>query len=429
MKICVQGLWHLGCVTAAGAAALGHHVVGLDFDETIVANLRAGGAPVFEPGLDDLIRRGLASGNLSFSSTLSCLEATDLLWITYDTPVDDGDQADAEWVLEQIGRSLIAVDAETAVLISSQLPVGSVGRLERQAARRGASRSPRIAYSPENLRMGRAVEDFLHPDRIVVGARSNFDKRLLRELMDPLTGSIEWMSVESAEMTKHAINAFFATSVAFANEIASICEAAGADALEVARGLRTESRIGARAYLAPGEAFAGGTLAREVAFLNRAAQASGVATPLLDAVLPSNDAHKLWAQSKLRTLFADLSRITVAIWGLTYKPDTDTLRRSPAAELCDWLLSQGSSIHVHDARVKALPPHWRATVRRFEQPLEAAHGADVLVIATPWTGYRSIAVHTLALGAAPLAVLDANRFLPALSALGGRVKYLAVGIP
>jgi UDPglucose 6-dehydrogenase len=287
----------------------------------------------------------------------------------------------------------------------------------------------KVAYSPENLRLGHAVDDFLRPKRIVVGVRSRGDRELLHGLLSSITESIEWMSVESAEMTKHAINAFLAASVAFANEIASICESVGADAKEVERGLKTEARIGPRAYLSPGAAFAGGTLARDVAFLNRTALERGVTTPLLASVLPSNTMHQQWVQRKLRGLFADLSRATVAVWGLTYKPGTDTLRRSASVELCNWMIREGMTIHVHDPMVQSLPDDWCNAVKRYGDPIAAVNGAHALVVATEWPIYCGISADQLIQCSPRLVVLDANRFLTNLAAAEGRVKYLAVGMP
>jgi UDPglucose 6-dehydrogenase len=352
-----------------------------------------------------------------------------VLWVTYDTPVDDDDNADADFVMARIAQALPEMRGETLLLVSSQLPVGSVRRLEQTAALNHGARQLRVAYCPENLRLGNAVDDFLHPSRMVVGVRSNRDRELLHGLLSPITESLEWMSVESAEMTKHAINAFFATSVVFANEIASICESVGADAKEVERGLKTESRIGPRAYLSPGAAFAGGTLARDVAFLDRTARAYGMVTPLLSSVLSSNDAHKLWVRRKLETLFADLSQATVAVWGLTYKPGTDTLRRSMSVELCDWMIREGAKIHVHDPMVKKLPIYWCDAVERYDDPVAAVQGANALVVATEWPVYRGISAAQLLQGSGHLVVLDANRFLTSLASLEGSLSYFAVGMP
>jgi UDPglucose 6-dehydrogenase len=400
----------------------------MDFDEARVANLSKGIAPIFEPGLEELIRRGLSSGNLRFTEAVNDAKDVDVLWVAYDTPVED-DDADTDFVMAQIERALAGMSRDVVVLVSSQLPVGSVRRLEYAETLSHKTPQLKVAYSPENLRLGRAVDDFLRPQRIVVGVRSSRDRDLLHGLLSSITESIEWMSVESAEMTKHAVNAFLAVSVAFANEIASICESVGADAKEVERGLKTENRIGPRAYLSPGAAFAGGTLARDVAYLNQTAHERGVITPLLSSVLASNDSHKHWVQRKLRGLFVDLSRATVAVWGLTYKPGTDTLRRSPSVELCDWMIREGVTIHVHDPLVKSLPHHWCDAVTRYDDPIAAVLGAHALVVATEWPMYRTISTDQLIECSAHLVVLDANRFLTNLAAAEGRVRYFAVGMP
>jgi UDPglucose 6-dehydrogenase len=372
----------------------------------------------------------LSTGNLRFSSMMeNATQDVDVLWVAYDTPVDDDDNADTGFVMAQIERALVGLNEDVVVLVSSQLPVGSVRRLERFAASNGGGRRLRIAYSPENLRLGSAVRDFLHPGRIVAGIRSPLDKELLHRLFSSISESIEWMSVESAEMTKHAINAFLATSVVFANELAAICESVGADAKEVERGLKSEGRIGPRAYLSPGAAFAGGTLARDIAFLARTAREHEVNTPLLSSVLPSNDNHKHWVQQKLRALFDDLSQTTIAVWGLTYKPGTDTLRRSLSVELCDWMIRQGAAIHVHDPMAKDLPQHWCGAVKRYDQPVAALQGAHALIMATEWPIYRTISSDQWNQCSDRLVVLDANRFLLNLAAAGGRLKYLAVGMP
>jgi UDPglucose 6-dehydrogenase len=429
MNIGVLGLWHLGSVTAAGLAALGHRVIGLDFDAPRVAKLSKGVAPVFEPGLDELITRGLSSGNLRFSSKISDATDIDLLWVTYDTPIDAQDGADTNFVMQQIEHALLDLPTDLPVLISSQLPIGSVHRLQQAEISRGNGRQRRFAYGPENLRLGNAVNDFLHPGRVVIGVSSDAHKDILQALFSSITDSIEWMSVESAEMTKHAINAFFAASVVFANEVALICERVGADAKEVERGLKTEPRIGARAYLAPGGAFAGGTLARDIGFLKQVARAHGISTPLLSSVLPSNDAHKCWVQKKIQDLFADLSQLTVAVWGLTYKAGTDTLRGSVSVDLCDWLIRQGATIHVHDPVVQDLPARWSNGLRRFDDPAAALQGADALVLATEWPLYRLVIADEAMRMRPGFVVLDANHYLTGLAGSKGLLKYFAVGMP
>lgn len=279
---------------------------------------------------------------------------------------------------------------------------------------------------PENLRLGNAINIFLNPDRIVVGIRSESDKKTLEQLLLPLTKKVEWMSVESAEMTKHALNAFLAISVTFANEIASICELVGADAKEVELGLKSESRIGPKAYLSPGGPFAGGTLARDIEFLGKISQDCLLATPLLSSVKLSNDAHKKWVQRKLLERFPDPTAIQVSMWGLTYKAGTDTLRRSLAVELVDWLLDRGGRVQVYDPMVKELPIHWGDRVKKCVGPLDNLRGIQVLVVGTEWPEFKDDARRLHEFADSNLVVIDANRHLKA-SLEGTAFDYLSVG--
>jgi UDPglucose 6-dehydrogenase len=429
MEVCVQGLWHLGSVTAACLASVGHDVIGLDTDQTTINDLAQGRAPLFEPGLDALLQAGIASKKLRFSAApTDAVTGAAVLWVTFDTPVDDEDQADVEFVHTQIKGVLQLLDEGAVVLVSSQMPVGSIGKLEDFARQSLPNKRLSFACFPENLRLGKAIDVFLKPDRIVVGVRNPESRATLERLLLPITDKIEWMSVESAEMTKHAINTFLATSVSFANEIAAICELVGADAKEVERGLKTEARIGPKAYLSPGGPFSGGTLARDIEFLGMASRAKNLVTPLLSSVRPSNDEHKNWVRRKLLAQFGKLNGVTVAIWGLTYKPGTDTLRRSLAVELCDWLLEQGASVHVHDPAVQHLPERWVGRVYSHKLALGALAEADVLVVGTECPEFREKASELVSVAKPHLVVIDANRHLQAALASSG-LKYVAVGTP
>lgn len=429
MRVCVQGLWHLGSVTAACLAASGHDVSGLDADVATIEKLKLGKAPLFEPGLDDLLQAGIDHGRLHFhSNPAQALAGAEVMWVAFDTPVDDDDQADVAFVLDQVQLALPHLADGAVVLVSSQMPVGSVRKLEAFAQQSLSGKKLEFACSPENLRLGKAIEVFSKPDRIVVGVRTVRAREVLQKLLAPITDRVEWMSVESAEMTKHAINAFLATSVTFANEIAAICELVGADAKEVERGLKTEARIGPKAYVSPGGPFAGGTLARDIEFLGIESRAHHLVTPLLSAVRPSNDEHKHWVQRKLLQQFGSLGAVTIAVWGLTYKPGTDTLRRSLAVELCDWLLSQGASVRAYDPEVKEIPQRWSGRLTRHTTALEAVSGADALVVGTEWPVLRQSAAELAAHAKPTLVVVDANRHLQAQLARTG-FKYIAVGTP
>lgn len=426
MKVCVQGLWHLGAVTAACLASIGHEVVGLDEDRLTVAGLQEGKAPLFEPGLDKLLAAGLQQGNLSFTSDVNlALADAEIVWVAYDTPVDNDDRADIEYVSSKVKANIAAMRHETVVVVSSQMPVGSIKAFEQFSLSLGRG-DLHFVCSPENLRLGNALNVFLKPDRIVVGVRNTAAKEKLTALLQPITERLEWMSVESAEMTKHAINAFLATSVTFANEIAAICEIVGADAKEVERGLKTEARIGPKAYLSPGGPFAGGTLARDIEYLGQASTAGNLATPLLSSVKVSNDEHKNWVRRKLLELFPDLGGVEVAVWGLTYKVGTSTLRRSQSVELCDWLISKGAKLHVHDPAAMDLPKSWTADVVRHESAAEAVSQAKVLVVGTEWPDYRANLETLSEEVRRRLTVIDANRFLQAQASVLGP-RYIAVG--
>ena len=429
MKVCVQGLWHLGSVTAGCLATLGHKVVGLDFDEYVIRGLRASKPAIFEPGLKEMIATGLDSGRLQFIASLEELPSDiEVLWVAYDTPVNEDDVADVDFVVAQVEKVLPYMSIDSTVLVSSQMPVGSIRRIEAIAEKLCPEKELGFSCSPENLRLGKAMDAFLKPDRVVVGVRADGDRKRIGQLLAPITDRIEWMSVESAEMTKHAINAFLATSVVFANEIAAICEMVGADAKEVERGLKSEHRIGPKAYLSPGGAFAGGTLARDIEFLKVVSQTHQLSIPLLKSVKTSNDLHKSWVRRKLKALLPSLDGVVVVVWGLTYKPGTDTLRRSLAVEMCNWLIEQGAKVRVHDPAVKELPSAWHGLVQRFDDPVAALEGAQVLLVATEWPEYREIPKDCVAGAALGLVVLDPNRFLSSLGTAAA-LRYVAVGTP
>ena len=429
MKVCVQGLWHLGSVTAACLASVGHQVIGLDSENDVVQRMMMGKGPVSEPGLDELLKAGFDSGQLRFTSQAKeAVKEIKVLWVTLDTLVGEDDLADTEYVLQQVKSTLPLVPEGTTILISSQLPVGSVAELESFAIQYCNRTDLNFACSPENLRLGKALDVFLNPDRIVAGVRNEVTRSVLSELLSPVTDRIEWMSVESAEMTKHAINSFLATSVTFANEIAAICERVGADAKEVERGLKSESRIGPKAYLSPGAAFAGGTLARDVQFLHQQAVEKNFKTPLLSSIRISNDEHRKWVHRQLQKKFPNLAGATIAIWGLTYKPGTSTLRRSLAVELCYWLLEKGVRLSVHDPAAEDLPVDWSGLVTRKNTPLEALNQAEALVVATEWSEYKSIEPKDMTGLGTRLLLVDANRFLQHLKDAEG-IEYVAVGIP
>lgn len=430
MKICVFGLWHLGTVIASCLAEKGFEVVGLDQDPNRIENLQTGIPPIFEPGLEESIKKNLASKKLILTTDEDiALDKTSIVWVTFDTPVDETDRADADYVINQIKKLFIHLRSGMILLISSQLPVGSTRQLEAAFLRQYPNKKVIFAYSPENLRLGKAIESFTKPERIVVGLRNKGDRENLEILFRPFCNNIEWMSIESAEMVKHGLNAFLAMSIAFINELAILCERVGADAREVERGLKSDPRIGIKSYLSPGAAFAGGTLARDVVFLDIIGKSVAIPTPLISAVNVSNQEHKMWSFNKLKMELGDLNGKTVAVLGLTYKPGTNTLRRSSSIELCEKLVKHGVIVKCHDPSLKKLPAEYEEKFIVSSTIIGALKGSDALVVATEWPDYKVLSVDDVLQTMHKPIVIDANRFLEKPLGQDKRICYFAVGMP
>lgn len=382
MKVVVTGLWHLGCVTAA-CVAKEFDVVGLDFDEEVVAGLREGRAPIGEPGLDELIAKGMADGRLSWTTdAVDAGAGADLLWVCWDTPVDADDVADVEWVIERVRRGIAGLREGAVVLVSSQVPVGTCARLAEEFPKL------RWACSPENLRLGKAIAAFTEADRAIVGCGDN-DRDLLGRLFAPFAKEVIFMRVASAEMVKHGLNAFLALSVTFINEIGRLCELTGADAGEVSVGLKSDVRIGKRAYLGAGGPFAGGTLARDVVALSELGSARGETLEVIPAIKRSNDRHRGWAFGALERELGRLDGKRVAVLGLVYTVGTNTLRRSAAVELCEKLVAAAVDVRAFDPEVKELPRELSA-VTLTGSVSDALAGADAAVLCTGWPEFREI---------------------------------------
>jgi UDPglucose 6-dehydrogenase len=426
-KVAVVGLWHLGSVTSACLASIGHHVAGFDPDGERVAQLAAATPPVAEPGLAELIAGALDDGTLIFTNDPeAALAGAQVVWITFDTPVDDDDHADTEAVVRQTEALAADLEPGATVIVSSQLPIGTTARIERLLAAARPEADIGVACSPENLQLGRAVDAFLHPARVVVGVRSERDRCRIAALLEPLGTELLWTTPESAEMSKHALNAWLAMSVAFTNEVARLCEETGAQAGEVEQALRSEPRIGMHAYVHAGGSFAGGTLARDLEYLREIGADRDAPTPLLDGVRASNDCHAGWARQTIDRELEAIGGCRIAVLGLTYKPGTDTLRRSSSIELCRELASEGAEVIVHDPAARELPGD--LDVERAGDVEAALRGARAVVIATPWPEYVDAVTELLAAHDEPMLVVDPTGLLADLADRRG-IVYRAVGRP
>jgi UDPglucose 6-dehydrogenase len=428
MDVCIIGLWHQGIVGAACLADLGCNVVAADHDASKIALLNGGKAPLFEPGLDELIGKGLAVGRLRFSNEVArSVQGCPYVLIMFDTPVNDRDESDLSGVFAAAEEIAPHLEDGVVLYVTAQVPVGSCDRIARIVREGNPSLRFGIAYSPENLRLGQAIDRFLRPPLPVIGADDPATLDRLEPLLAPL--GVKWVKVglRTAEMTKHALNAFLATSIGFANELGNLCDEVGADGNRIAEVLRLEPRVGPKAMLFPGLGFAGGTLARDMQTLRSLGDRSGLETPLLDGVWTSNQQQNRLVLRKLAKAFGSLSGVPAAVLGLTYKPDTSTLRRSASLEIIADMVRAGMRVSAHDPKADRAEVAAQSDFRFVEDVYAAVEGADVLVLITAWPEYKALdfaRVKSLMSGSL---VIDTANMLDATVLQGLGFQYYDIG--
>jgi UDPglucose 6-dehydrogenase len=392
VKIAVIGTGYVGLVTSTCLAESGNDVVGIDKDAAKIARLEAGQLPIYEPGLLELVQRNRREERLSFTTDLVAgIAAARLIFIAVGTPPgpDGAPDLGAVWA---VGDAIAAAAKEPKIVIlKSTVPVGTNRKLaERLAGRTSVAHD--VASNPEFLKEGAAVEDFMKPDRVVVGVRRPVVGDTLNELYSPFLRTERpflVMSPESAEMTKYVANAMLATKISFINEMANLCEVLGADINDVRRGIGHDARIGFQ-FLFPGAGYGGSCFPKDVQAVLSMARAHNVPAPLIDAVEQVNQGQKKVLFQKIRKHYGDALRgKTLAIWGLAFKPRTDDIREAPALALIDALLAEGVKLRVHDpealANVRAL---YGERLAYFDRPYGALEGADGLAIVTEWQEFR-----------------------------------------
>lgn len=385
-KIGVIGLWHLGCVISASWVKLGYSVIGFDYDFERVRKLNEGIPPIFEPNLKETIEQGLKDKLLSFSNNITSLSACDFIFLSYDTPVRDDDSSDTS-ILEKSVRDVRSVmKHESVLIISSQSPAGFCSILRNIL--KESNDSLELAYSPENLRLGEAIECYLKPGRIILGTASNVAEQKCINLFKNITNEIISMNLESAEMVKHGINSFLAMSIVFANSMSDICEIKNARIDDVIQGMKSDTRIGDRAYLSPGIGFSGGTLGRDLKVLNEANENSNGFAKLFGFIHRSNIERKDEIVKKIKNVLGDLNHKTIGVLGLTYKPGTSTLRRSLPLEIVDSLIKEGSNIKVFDPKADYSELTFTPKFSIKESIEEVSFNADLILILTEWQQFK-----------------------------------------
>jgi len=399
MNVTVIGTGYVGLVTGACLADAGNTVFCLDVDENKIARLNQGEIPIFEPGLEPVVKRNREAGRLRFSTDVAASVAHgELQLIAVGTPPGEDGSADLQHVLaaaRAIGRHM---QGYKVVVTKSTVPVGTADKVKQaiiqELKKRGTGSDFTVVANPEFLKEGAAVEDFMRPDRIIIGSDDARAVALLRQLYAPFQRNRERvivMGVRSAELTKYAANSMLATRISFMNEVANLAEAIGADIEEVRRGIGSDPRIGYQ-FLYAGAGFGGSCFPKDVKALQRSAGEAGHPLKLLAAVEAVNEAQKHVLAGKIRTHFGSLSGKTIALWGLAFKANTDDLREAPSLSLIDDLTREGASVQAydpaagHEAR-KLLEKN--GNVKIVDSAIDALEGADALAIVTEWQEFRS----------------------------------------
>jgi UDPglucose 6-dehydrogenase len=377
MKVGVCGLWHLGVVYSVGMTRLGHQVVAYDQDSSTVHKLNNAQLPVFEPDLTEILEDSIRRQSIKFTDSIQDLQDLDILVIAYDTPIDEDGDANYKSVIAHFEKIAQSLRKNTVIMISSQLPIGSGDVISKIAISHGLL--GKIVVQPENLRLGKSLESFFQPERIVVGTPDGKEDETIIQLFQELKKPILWVHRKSAEMIKHALNSYLALNITFMGEIAEICEQHGGDAKEVEIGLRTDSRVGPNAYLSPGLGFSGTTLARELKILSEHQSEERPVPTLLQTVLISNDYNNMWLDRELNKILKKQQKtLKICFWGVTYVNNTDTLRGSNIYQLMQKLSKEGHEISYVES--VELGSEFSFKFKRNSSPEESLDESDLIVV-------------------------------------------------
>jgi UDPglucose 6-dehydrogenase len=394
MHVAVIGSGYVGLVAGACLSETGNDVICVDKDQEKIARLQRNEIPIYEPGLEPMVRRNQEEGRLTFTTDLgAAIRAARVIFIAVGTPPGEDGSADLQHVLavaREIGRNM---NEPKIVVTKSTVPVGTAEKV--RTAVRGETTLPfAVCSNPEFLKEGAAIEDFMKPDRVVIGVDDEDAKAVMGELYAPFTrqggNRILFMDIASAEVTKYAANAMLATRISFMNQMALFCELVGADVNNVRLGIGSDQRIG-RAFLYPGPGYGGSCFPKDVKALIHTADGLGLSMDVLKSVEAVNECQKLVVLEKvLRYLGQDLSGKIVGLWGLAFKAETDDMRESPTIPLIEGLLAAGARVQTHDPKATDSARHiFGDRVMYAADPYSAAHGADALVVMTEWLLYRN----------------------------------------
>ena len=433
MKIVVVGTGYVGLVTGTCFADSGNQVTCIDIVEEKINALRRGEIPIYEPGLSELVSKNCDQKRLGFTTELSTVaKAADLIFLAVGTPQADDGSANLDALFGAVEQLAPHLNEKSIVVTKSTVPVGTNAAIYNRL-KELTGRDCHDASNPEFLKEGAAINDFMLPDRVVVGVRSEQVGEVLRKLYAPFLRTDKpflVMSPESAEMTKYVANALLATKISFINEMANICGPMGADINDVRRGIGHDRRIGFQ-FLFPGVGYGGSCFPKDVRALSRMAEQSEVEPQILRSVDEVNERQKLVLLKKIRDHFGSkLSRCTLAIWGLAFKPRTDDIREAPALALIQPLLEEGARLRVHDpVAMDNVRKELSDRVFYAATPIEAVQGADALVIMTEWSEFRHPDTDELLRGLAAPVIFDGRNLYEPQQMQNAGVTYHSIGRP
>jgi UDPglucose 6-dehydrogenase len=431
MKLCIIGAGHVGLVTGACFAEIGHHVICVDNDRHKVDMLIAGKVPIYEPQLEELIHRNVAAKRLFFSSSVKGgVDASEVIFVTVPTPLRTDGNVDLSCV-EQVACAIaLALRAYRVIVDKSTVPVKTGEKVAEIIHRYNAAGTPfDIVSNPEFLREGCAVKDSLHPDRIVIGSSSQRAIALMEKIYEPFSTTLLITDVKSAELIKHAANSFLALKISYINMVARVCEANKADVKKVADGIGLDKRIG-RDFLDAGIGYGGSCFPKDIAtFIAICQQQLGEPFELLKEVQRINDTQLEYFVSKIRGVLRVLEGKKIAVWGLTFKPDTDDIRNSVAVDLINLLASERAVVQVYDPKgMKKSKELGVVPAARFaSSPLDAAQGAEALVIATEWKEFAAVDLRELKARMQAWFIFDGRNLLNPSVVRQSGFSYYSVG--
>jgi UDPglucose 6-dehydrogenase len=431
MRVTMIGAGYVGLVSGACFADFGHHVTCIDKDAQKVAALNRGEIPIFEPGLADLVEANVRQERLRFAVDTGAVATAEAVFIAVGTPSRRGDgHADLSFVYDAVRDIAPLLSAAAVVITKSTVPVGTGDEIERILRDRRSDADIQVVSNPEFLREGAAIQDFKHPDRIVVGTDDMRARAVVAELYRPLylnASPIFYVNRRTAELIKYAANAFLATKITFINEVADLCEQVGADVNEVARGMGLDNRIGGK-FLHAGPGFGGSCFPKDTTALLKTAQDHGVSLRIVEAVASVNDQRKrAMARKVVAALDGSVRGKTVAVLGLTFKPNTDDTRDSPAIPLITALQDQGATVRAYDpAGMEQAKPQLQG-VHYCDGAYVAAEGAHAIVIATEWEQFRALDLDRLKTVMAQPVIVDLRNIYRADEMKRAKFRYVAVG--